>query len=62
MSAIRLFILSSLAKFGPSRGHHLRLETERTRVHMWTDMSGGAVYGAMKRLALEGLLWAGWLP
>ena len=56
MSAIRLFILSSLAEFGPSRGHHLRLETERTRVHMWTDMSGGAVYGAMKRLALEGLL------
>ncbi len=37
-------------------GHRLRLEAERNRVHLWTDISVGAVYGAMKRLAGEGLL------
>lgn len=37
-------------------GHRLRLEAERNRVHLWTDITVGAVYGAMKRLASEGLL------
>lgn len=37
-------------------GHRLRLEAEQKRVHLWTDISVGAVYGAMKRLACEGLL------
>ncbi len=56
MSSIRLFILSSFAEHGPMHGHRLRLEAERNRVHLWTDISVGAVYGAMKRLAAEGLL------
>ena len=37
-------------------GHRLRLEAERYRVPLWTDVSVGAVYAAMKRLAGEGLL------
>lgn len=37
-------------------GHRLRLTAERYQVHLWTDVSVGAVYGAMKRLASEGLL------
>lgn len=37
-------------------GHRLRLEAERNRVPLWTDISVGAVYAAMKRLAGEGLL------
>ena len=37
-------------------GHRLRLEAERNRVPLWTDISVGAVYGAMKRLTSEGLL------
>ncbi len=37
-------------------GHRLRLTAERYRVHLWTDITVGAVYGAMKRLAGEGLL------
>jgi DNA-binding PadR family transcriptional regulator len=37
-------------------GHRLRLEAERRKVHLWTDITVGAVYGAMKRLASEGLL------
>ena len=58
MSSIRLFILWSFAELGPMHGHRLRLEAERNRVHLWTDISVGAVYGAMKRLAAEGLLRA----
>ena len=56
MSSIRLFILSSFDDLGPMHGHRLRLEAERKHVHLWTDISVGAVYGAMKRLAAEGLL------
>ena len=56
MSSIRLFILSSFAELGPMHGHRLRLEAERNRVHLWTDITVGAVYGAMKRLSSEGLL------
>jgi DNA-binding PadR family transcriptional regulator len=56
MSSIRLFILSSFAELGPMHGHRLRLEAERRYVHLWTDISVGAVYGAMSRLAAEGLL------
>ena len=39
-------------------GHRLRLEAEAKHVHLWTDVTVGAVYGAMKRLAGEGLLRA----
>jgi DNA-binding PadR family transcriptional regulator len=56
MSSIRLFILSSFADLGPMHGHRLRLEAELEHVHLWTDISVGAVYGAMNRLASEGLL------
>jgi DNA-binding PadR family transcriptional regulator len=56
MSSIRLFILSSFAEMGPLHGHRLRLVAEAKRVPMWTDIPVGAVYGAMKRLATEGLL------
>jgi len=56
MSSIRLFILSSFAEHGPMHGHLLRSIAERMKVPLWTDISVGAVYGAMKRLADEGLL------
>jgi DNA-binding PadR family transcriptional regulator len=56
MSSIRLFILSSFDEFGPMHGHLLRAVAEKMKVPLWTDISVGAVYGAMKRLAAEGLL------
>lgn len=56
MSSIRLFILSCFADFGPMHGHMLRGIAERMKAPLWTDVSVGAVYGAMKRLAAEGLL------
>jgi len=56
MSSIRLFILSSFDGFGPMHGHRLRAIAEKMQVPLWTDISVGAVYGAMNRLAAEGLL------
>ena len=58
MSSIRLFLLSSFDEFGPMHGHLMRTIAERMKVPLWTDISVGAVYGAMKRLAAEGLLRA----
>lgn len=37
-------------------GHQLRLLAEQEHLHHWTDISVGALYGAMKRLATEGLV------
>ena len=56
MSSIRLFILASFDELGPMHGHRLRLVAAHNHVPLWTDISVGAVYGAMKRLADEGLL------
>ncbi|CAN5347100.1 PadR family transcriptional regulator [soil metagenome] len=56
MSSIRLFILGSLSQHGEMHGYQLRLLAEEERVHLWTDISVGAVYGAIKRLAADGLI------
>ena len=56
MSSIRLYILDALARRGEMHGHQLRLLAEQEHVHLWTDFSVGALYGALKRLAAEGLL------
>ncbi|MGA9872181.1 MAG: PadR family transcriptional regulator [Rhodococcus sp. (in: high G+C Gram-positive bacteria)] len=55
MSSIRLFVLGSLAQRGEMHGHQLKLLAEEERVHMWTDISVGSLYGALKRLHAEGL-------
>lgn len=56
VSSIRLFILDALARHGEMHGHQLRLLAEQEHVHLWTDISVGALYGAIKRLGAEGLL------
>lgn len=56
MSTIRLFILDAFARHGEMHGYELKLLAERERIDRWTDVSIGAVYGALKRLVLEGLL------
>lgn len=56
MSSIRLFILGSLEQHGPMHGHQLRLLAEEEHVDSWTDISVGSLYGAIKRLAAEGLI------
>lgn len=56
MSSIRLYILGSLAQRGEMHGHQLKLLAEEERVQMWTDISVGSLYGALKRLHAEGLI------
>ncbi|HUO89727.1 MAG TPA: PadR family transcriptional regulator [Rhizomicrobium sp.] len=56
MSSIRLFVLSVVAEFGPVHGHLIRQFAERMQAPLWTDISVGAIYGAINRLASEGLL------
>ncbi|WP_460785916.1 PadR family transcriptional regulator [Microbacterium tumbae] len=56
MSSIRLYILSSLVERGPMHGHALRNLAEQEHVHEWTDISVGALYGALKRMLAEGLI------
>ena len=54
MSSIRIYLLGSLAEHGPMHGHGLRLLAAREHTHLWTDITVGGIYGAMKRLAAEG--------
>ncbi len=56
MSSIRLFILGALADEGEMHGHQLRQLAEKEHIDMWTDITVGALYGAIKRLASEGLI------
>ena len=56
MSSIRLFILGSLAQRGSMHGHGLILLAEEEHIDEWTDFAPSAVYGAIKRLAVEGLI------
>lgn len=56
MSSIRLFVLGSLDERGPMHGHALRLLAEEEHIDEWAEVSPGAIYGAIKRLAAEGLI------
>lgn len=56
MSAIRLFILGTLAASGPLHGHQIRQEAQNDRAEAWADIHVGSVYGALKRMAREGLV------
>jgi DNA-binding PadR family transcriptional regulator len=56
MSSIRLFILGSLSASGPVHGHQIRHQAQSDRTDQWADVAVGALYGALKRLANEGLV------
>jgi DNA-binding PadR family transcriptional regulator len=56
MSSIRLYILGALANEGEMHGHQLRQLADKEYVTLWTDISVGALYGALKRMAHEGLI------
>jgi DNA-binding PadR family transcriptional regulator len=56
VSSIRLFILGTLAATGPLHGHQIRQQAQFDRTESWTDIKVGSVYGALKRLASEGLV------
>jgi DNA-binding PadR family transcriptional regulator len=52
----RLFVLGALAKHGPMHGHQLRRDARLDRADMWSDVRPGSLYGALHRLAAEGLI------
>lgn len=56
MSSIRIFVLGALAERGPMYGHQLRLLAEEEHIDLWTDITVGALYGAIKRLSAEQLI------
>jgi DNA-binding PadR family transcriptional regulator len=56
MSSIRLFVLDAFERYGEMHGYELKPHAERERIDQWTDISVGAIYGVIKRIALEGLL------
>jgi len=56
VSSIRLYILAALEERGEMHGHQLRQLAEQEHVDEWTDITVGALYGALKRIAAEGLI------
>lgn len=56
VSSIRLFVLGSLDQHGAMHGRALLQLAEQEHSAEWTDFAPSAVYGAIKRLAAEGLI------
>lgn len=56
MSSIRLFILGVLTEAGPLHGHQIRQQAQTDRTEQWADVKPGSLYGALKRMAAEGLI------
>jgi DNA-binding PadR family transcriptional regulator len=52
----RLFILGALARHGPMYGHQLRRDARLDRTELWSEVRPGSLYGALHRLAAEGLI------
>jgi DNA-binding PadR family transcriptional regulator len=52
----RLFVLGALARRGPMYGHQLRRNARMDRAELWSDVRPGSLYGALHRLAAEGLI------
>ena len=58
MSSVRLYILGALAASGPMHGHQIRREAQTNRTELWTDIKVGSLYGALNRMADEGIIEA----
>jgi DNA-binding PadR family transcriptional regulator len=56
VSSIRLYILGALEIEGDMHGHQLRQLAEKEHIDQWADVTVGGLYGAIKRLASEGLI------
>ena len=56
MNPTRLFVLGALARHGPMYGHQLRRDARLDRTQMWSQVRPGSLYGALHRLAAEGLI------
>lgn len=49
-------MLGALARRGPMYGHQLRRDARMDRAGQWSDVRPGSLYGALHRLAAEGLI------
>jgi len=58
MSSTRLFVLGELAHRGPMHGHQIRRAAQQDHLDRWTDIKPGSLYGALQRMAAEGLVRA----
>ena len=58
MNSTRLFILGALARGGAMYGHQIRRTAQLDRTELWTDIKQGSLYGALHRMAAEGLIEA----
>ncbi|TCO65910.1 PadR family transcriptional regulator [Actinocrispum wychmicini] len=56
MNGTRLFILGALAKDGPMHGHQIRRAAQQDRTELWTDIKPGSLYGALHRMAADGVV------
>jgi DNA-binding PadR family transcriptional regulator len=56
MNPTRLFVLGALARHGPMYGHQIRRNARLGRADLWSDVRPGSLYGALHRLAAEGLI------
>jgi len=55
-SSIRLFILGALQRGGDMYGHQIRRAAQLDRTELWTDFRQGSLYGALHRMAAEGVI------
>jgi DNA-binding PadR family transcriptional regulator len=56
MNSTRLFILGALARGGDMYGHQIRRAAQVDRTELWTDVKQGSLYGALHRMAAEGVI------
>ena len=49
-------MLGKLAEAGPLHGHQIRQHAQTDRTETWAGVKPGSLYGALKRLASEGLI------
>jgi DNA-binding PadR family transcriptional regulator len=54
----RLFVLGALARHGPMYGHQIRRDARVDRTELWSEVRPGSLYGALHRMAAEGLIEA----
>jgi DNA-binding PadR family transcriptional regulator len=56
VNSTRLFVLGALAKKGPMHGHQIRKAAQQDRTELWTDIKPGSLYGALHRMATDGVV------
>ncbi len=49
-------MLGALAKDGPMHGHQIRRQAQEDRTELWTDIKAGSLYGALHRMAADGVV------